>query len=196
MTKRTLSALLPMLLAALPLVAQEKAQDKEPEKEKPQPQASKMRGTPVKLQVVFTRYQGEKKVGSVPYTLSVNADDRPGRIRMGIQVPIKVGEGGAVQYKDVGNNLDCNVNALTPTADRFKVSCSFEQTSVYATEGERPGAGSSMGNVALGSVPLFRSFRSETNLLLQDGQTALYTAATDPVSGEVLKIEVTLNVVR
>jgi hypothetical protein len=43
---------------------------------------------------------------------------------------------------------------------------------------------------------LFRNFRSEANVVLRDGQTARYTVATAPVSGEMLKIDVTLNVVK
>jgi hypothetical protein len=33
-------------------------------------------------------------------------------------------------------------------------------------------------------------------MVLRDGQTAQSTSATDPISGEVLKIDVTLNVVK
>jgi hypothetical protein len=192
MSKRTLFALLPLLVATLPANAQEKERDKEKEKTEARAPAAT---TPLRLSVVFARYQGEKKVGSVPYTLSITDDNRPVRLRMGIQVPIKVGEPGGIQYKDIGNNLDCRA---TPALARevFNIACSFEQSSVYATEGERAAAGSAVGNLSLASQPLFRVFRSETNLLLRDGQSALNTAATDPVSGEVLKIEVTLNVVR
>jgi hypothetical protein len=170
------------------------AQEKDKEKEKTEARAPAV-PTPLKLQVVFSRYQGEKKTSSVPYTLSLNDDNRRASLRMGIQVPIRVSEPvGSIQYKDVGNNLDCNASSAPP--DRFKIACSFEQSSVYATEGDRVAAGSAVGNIALGNVPLFRTFKSEMSLMLRDGQSALYTAATDPVSGEVLKIEVTLNVVR
>jgi hypothetical protein len=153
--------------------------------------------TPLKLQVVFARYQGERRVSNIPYTLSLNSDDRPARVRMGIQVPIQTQakEGGApqVSYRDVGNNLDCGAEAQDD--GRFKVSCSFEQSSLYSA-GDTLAQASAIGQVSLGSLPLFRTFRSEANLLLRDGQTAQYTAATDPVSGEVLKIEVGLSLVK
>jgi len=45
-------------------------------------------------------------------------------------------------------------------------------------------------------VPAFRSFTSSFNLLLKDGQAAQQTSATDPVSGEVLKIDVTVTVLK
>ena len=151
--------------------------------------------TPLKLQIVFTRYQGEKKVSSVPYVLSLGADDRSAKLRMGIQVPIRVqGSQGQVSYKDVGNNLDCGAESLAD--GRFKVACSCEQSSVYTAQHENRATGSAVGDVPLEDVPLFRVFRSDANLVLRDGQSAQYTSATDPVSGEVLKIDVTLSVLK
>jgi hypothetical protein len=191
MTSKLTSALLSMLLAAGAASAQEKAE---------KPAEAPRRGPfPLKLQIVYTRYLAEKKVSSVPYVLSVNADDRPTRLRMGIEVPIQVAMKDNVvqtQYKNVGNNLDCSAMQFD-NGDRFRVNCTFEQSSVYSAEGDRRGSGSALGDVPLGSnMPLFRNFRSEANVVLRDGQTAQYTVATDPVSGEVLKIDVTLSVVK
>ena len=43
--------------------------------------------TPLKVQVLISRYQGEKKLSGLPYTLSVNADSRA-TLRMGAKVPV------------------------------------------------------------------------------------------------------------
>jgi hypothetical protein len=43
---------------------------------------------------------------------------------------------------------------------------------------------------------IIQSFRSQVNLLLRDGQTMQATVASDPVTGHVLKLEVTLNVIK
>jgi len=43
--------------------------------------------TPLKFQIVISRYQGEKQISSMPYTLSVNAGYR-GNLRMGAKVPV------------------------------------------------------------------------------------------------------------
>jgi hypothetical protein len=43
---------------------------------------------------------------------------------------------------------------------------------------------------------VFSGFRSSVQLLMRDGQTVQSMMATDPVSGRVLKIDVTLNVVK
>jgi hypothetical protein len=44
--------------------------------------------------------------------------------------------------------------------------------------------------------PWLQSFRSSQTLILKDCQTTQYTTATDKVSGEVVKIDVTLTVVK
>jgi hypothetical protein len=194
MTNKLTLALASLLLGTGVASAQEKT-----EKPAENPAVSARRGPlPLKLQIVYARYLGEKKVSSVPYTLSVNADERPTRLRMGIEVPVQVATKDNVvqfQYRNVGNNLDCSAQQLDH-GDRFRVWCTFEQSSIYAAEGERRGASSAIGDVQVGNMPLFRNFRSEANIVLRDGQTAQYTVATDPVSGEVLKIDVTLNVVK
>lgn len=175
MNSKLVRAVPVLLLLAASAVAQEKAPP--PPGLPPPPRKA---STPLKLVVVFSRYQGEKKVSNVPYTITFNSDDRPARIRMGVQVPIQTTANNVptTQYRDVGNNLDINANEVDD--GRFKLSCTFEQSSIS-------------GDAV---PPVLRTFKSEANLTMRDGQTVQYTAATDPVSGDVLKIDVTLTVVK
>ena len=53
----------------------------------PAPKAALAAVTPLKVSVVVSRFQGEKKLSSLPYTLSVNAGSR-GTLRMGAKVPV------------------------------------------------------------------------------------------------------------
>jgi hypothetical protein len=166
--------------------------------------------TPIKVQVVISRYQGEKKVSSLPYALSVTGGggvDRAitgpefvGRanLRMGTKIPVmmvtpapvvdgqKLPQMGPIQYQDVGTNIDCAVWAMAD--GRFRVEVSIDDTSVYPDEKDTPG-------VVRGS-PSFRSFRASDAMLLKDGATGQFTTATDKVSGEVVKVDVTLTVVK
>ena len=110
--------------------------------EKPAPPAPKPAPaavTPLKVSVVVSRFQGEKKLSSLPYTLSVNAGSR-GTLRMGAKVPVMMitakspVEGvpmvGPIQYQDVGTSIDCYVS--TPQDDgRFKLEITIEDSSVY-----------------------------------------------------------------
>ena len=184
--KRTLPVVVLSLLlaggAALAQEAQEKAQ------KPPKPV------TPLKLQVVFSRYQGEKKAGSVYYTLPVSANDGSlSRVVMGFQVPLRYESKesyGNVVFKDVGTSVGCR--AETAEDAFFKLNCNFEQSSLQATNGEP----SAKVTNAPPLPPVLRHFRSESSFLLRDGQSSQLTVATDPVSGDVVKVDVTLNVVK
>lgn len=182
MRMTTTSVLVALALAA-PALAEEKAE------------APARTVTPLKVQVVFARYQGDKKISSMPYTLSVNADDRTqprASVRMGVMVPITTRVEGAATtvYKDVGSGLDCTAEAMGD--GRYKLVLSLEQQGL----GSLPPGATPAGDSGAYYAPVLRNFRSQTNLYLRDGQTAQYSAATDPVTGEVLKIDVTLNVVK
>lgn len=136
---------------------------------------------PLKVQLLLTKFDGEKKVVSLPYTLPCNADDRASQLRMGIEVPVMTAAKDgppAYQYKNVGTNIDCKASTLDD--GRYRLEMGVEHSSVYSTpeDAARP--------------PLFRTFRTSFVPVLRDGQTQQYTVATDPVSGEVVKVEVTL----
>ena len=70
-------------LLAVSSIAIARAQDK--------PAAPVRAFVPLKVQLVIARYQGEKRLSSVPYTLSVTASEgrsELARLRIGTQVPI------------------------------------------------------------------------------------------------------------
>jgi len=178
MSPRPYHAILPFLLIAGIASGQEKA-------ERP-----RKAPTPVRLQITLARYQGEKKVTAAPYTLSFCADDRPARLRMGTRIPVQISKEtpGQVSYQDVGNNIDCSAEALGD--GRFKLTCTFEQSSVYSPEAR------GTTEASPGPVPLFRTFRTDVTLFVHDGQAIQYTSAADPVSGETLRVDGTLSVVK
>jgi len=154
--------------------------------------------TPIRVQVVVSKYQVEKKTSSLPYTMSINvrSDLNPrstASIRIGAQVPImttaKPGDPPSVQYRDVGTQIDCAANILED--GRFKVDISIDDSSVYSDTGTPQSVAAHLSD-----RPAFRSFRSSDSVLLKDGQTVQYTAATDKVSGETVRVDVTLTVVK
>ena len=158
--------------------------------------------TPVKLQIVISRYQGEKRVSSMPYNLSINArdDNAPGpshaSLRMGAKVPVVMmamanvpkdaPQGGPIQYQDVGTNIDCDATMLAD--GRFRVQITVDDTSVFPDD--QPTSAATKGS------PSFRSFRASDAMILKDGQTSQFTTATDKVSSETVRVDVTLTVVK
>ena len=191
--KRLIPVVMAIAFVAVPLAAQQK-----PAADMPQRAAAQQ--IPLKVQILVTRTQGEKKVSSIPYTLSVVANDNDKTsMRMGVDVPvpqtvIKGGDNASVpissyNYRSVGTNIDCS--ARTIEGGWFKLDLAVSDTAVFVTE-----KGGSAAPSALAGVPSFRTFTSSFNLLLKDGQTAQHTTATDPVSGEVLRVDVTLTVLK
>jgi hypothetical protein len=153
---------------------------------------------PLEIEIVISRFQGDKKISSVPYLLAVNAEGGEARLRMGTDVPVyntaftPAGGKDAPQalrsynYRSVGTTITSS--ARSAPENRFELNLVVEDSSVYTgTEKTVPGGE---------GMPVFRSFNSVNTLLLRDGQTRQYTAAVDRVSGEVVKVDVTLKVVK
>jgi hypothetical protein len=150
---------------------------------------------PLKVTVVFTEYDGEKKLSSLPYALFLKADENSrfvGRVRMGVRVPIWTGgKESAIQYQDVGSNLDCSAQAAED--GKYMLDLSLERSSIYPNSSEYPAASKPDEQP---HQPLVRQFRANLALMLRDGQTTQNTVATDPLNGHTVKVEVTLNVVK
>ena len=157
--------------------------------------------TPVRIHVVIARFQGDKRISSLPYTLFAqmqNRDRGVAQLRMGADVPIWIGgsskpSGGAsedssprLQYERLGTEIDCFVR---PSFDgRYIVELTVSDRTVYA-EDQTP-------RLAPGSIQTLRSFRAYNAFVLKDGQSTQFNAAADRITGEVVRIEATLEVVK
>ena len=158
---------------------------------------------PLSVDVMVTRYQGDKKISSMPYMLAVNANKLgqagPALLRMGARVPVPTIAAppgspagpagpmpGPVNYQDIGTNIDCTAKVVD---QGFELRISVSDTSVYANIPDN-------ATPTVGNMPVFRSYQSTNTLVLKDGQSREFTAATDRVSGEVIRIGVTLRVVK
>ena len=177
-------------------VAAATAQDKPapPPAEKP---------TPLRVQVVIARFQGEKKIASAPYTLAVTAHAKQelARLRIGTEVPISTPTSApsadgktpttppVFQYRPVGTNIDCTVRRVDNSS--FEVQLTIDQSSVVDDEQQKLQTSRAVPN-----APAFRSFRFTNSAILSDGQTTQFTNAADALTGEVVRVDVTLNVVK
>jgi hypothetical protein len=160
---------------------------------------------PLEVEVVISRYQGEKRVSRTPYALAVNANSDAQRaeraqLNIGAEVPVPMttftpaGAGNpparplvSFNYRHVGTTIECW--AALRSDGRYALNIEIDESSLYTDENQ------GTTSTVAGS-PVFRSFSSRNTLLLRDGQSREYTAATDRVSGEVIRIEATLRVVQ
>jgi hypothetical protein len=195
---KTIAVVLAGVLASGVLaVAQQPAST--PEEKPPAPASARSEQpkalVPLKVQIVLSRFKGEKKIGSLPYVIGVAANDRTATsLRLGIEAPIGR-RTGAINYRSVGTNIDCRAESIA--GDSYKLAITVEDLSVLPeatpTAAEQ---GTAKPPSLAEDMPAFRSFKSTFIAVLRDGQTTQYTSAVDPISGEVMKIDVTLNVAK
>jgi hypothetical protein len=203
----TLRKLLPLAaaaaMAALPSQAQEKPKPEPANETKDAAEPRGPHGTPLRVQIVISRFEGDRKIGSLPYSFVVTTGGDRARMRMGVDTPVPVAKAASedgkpittsFQYRTVGTNIDC---AARDRGDgRYQLNIGIENSSALAFQKGPSDAASGHPSDAIPGSPLFRSFSTNLDPWMRDGQSLQTIAATDPVSSEVVKIEVTLNVIR
>jgi Flp pilus assembly secretin CpaC len=155
-----------------------------------------LRIVPLKLQVVVSKYQGEKRVSAMPYILSLATSRGRVSLRMGGEIPLvtSAGFGNApavtnVNYRPVGTNIDCAAEVLD--GERYGLNIGLEDSSVYSEDQEVRGL-----SKAGSDQPSFNTFKANETVILKDGESRQFTAATDKITGQVIKVDVTLTVLK
>jgi len=155
----------------------------------------------LKVTVTISRWDGEKKLASAPYVLMVvpsygkiaetDQDGSSTSVQMGSETPIPVSEikdgkpSTTINYRTLGTNI--NISGRPVSDGRFNLSVGVQDSQLSA-----PPA----GTAAQGATPRYQTFRSQNRLTLRDGQTTQYAVATDTLTGQVVKLDVTMNVVK
>jgi len=145
---------------------------------------------PLKVTVTVSRFDGDKKTGSLPFVLWVNTGDTNScNVQMGSDVPVPttvMTDGKMAQsfmMRSLGTNITCQATAMANGLYRLYLTVNDSQM-FKQPEGKTEGMVS------------FQTFRSTNAPILKDGQTVQFAVATDKTSGEVIKLDVTLNVVK
>ena len=198
-----LVALLALALGGAVLAQEEPATPKAGGIEAAKPEKATFTPT-LRIQLVISRFQGEKRTGSLPYAFTATVGGERVRMRMGVDTPVPVfmptvpgdratNVPSSYQYKNVGTNIDCLAREVG--GGRYRLNVTVENSSALSLE-KGPGSNEPESELSKAHVPLFRRFETSLDLVLHDGQTIQTVASTDPVTGEVVKIDVTMNVVK
>ena len=170
-------------------------------------QDAKAAAIPIKVDITLTRLQGEKKVSSLPYTLWMNAGGDNVSMRMGVDIPVgstlvtSGNENAAgnrtttvssttnrVEFRNVGISIDC---VVYPTADgRFSVNLRIQDSSIFTSDAD------TRAPLKLADPMAFRTFSYSNQLTMRDGQTMQWASAPDKFSGEVLRMDAVLAVLK
>jgi len=150
----------------------------------PQPDRARVS---LRVQVVIAKFKGETRMSSVPFVMTVTANDRKSVVQSGTQVliPMMTTEGKTVGpvYKDVGTRIECSATSLD--AAHYRLELQVEDSTLSADE--------QSATSALTSAPYrIRTFRSDQTLVLSPGETVQYTTAQDKQSGEEVRVTVSI----
>jgi hypothetical protein len=155
-------------------------------------------GSPLKILVVISEFADSKKISSLPYTLyTVSAGPaKPhsgprSSMRYGVKVPLKTAS-NSFTYQNIGTDIDYGAYERTGGSYQlvFTIDRSWVGTPSNGNDGEFK------QNVDLPGAPVLPTFRDSFTVVLRDGQTVEGAAAVDPITGHVLKVDVTLTVLK
>jgi hypothetical protein len=168
------------LLAAGPgAVAQEASGAKAQE-------AEKAPGRRLRVQFQETRQQGEATTASRPWSLLLHADAGRARLFIGTMAAITWSEkdGPTTIFKNVG--VTAEVTVMTLPDGRYAVDGWFE-----ASHRLRMPTGPGEAPVTAGN-PILQAVQAQARLTLREGETVPFASAVDPVTGEVVRIDLAL----
>ena len=171
-------------------------------------------GTPeavqLKVDVVLSRFMGAKKVSAQTYTLMVPAPPAPASTRDNPVVPPQgqstslrvgvnaftgrnsssIGDDGKTstrpEYQYVGTDVDCRADYKSPGL--YRVNLNLTDSSLMSPVN----ADAPLASVAAG----VRRFSASNTLSVRDTQTVQFSAGTDPISGETIRVDVTVNAMK
>src|SRR5215469_3020438 len=152
----------------------------------PQDQAESSNEQPsthLRIDFLLTEYNGQQKISSLPYTISMESgpENGPpiGGIRMGVKVPIAEGvvsQGQPTQftYTNVGTDIDCR--AKDRGDGSYDLALTINRSSVYAAAADATQTEAQTLR-AVSTHPVIQNFSTNFPLRIRDGETEDGTSA-------------------
>jgi hypothetical protein len=162
------------------------------------------------VELTISRYQGAKKVSSMPYALIVIASQAPpnanpaitpnspnAALRMGVNVytgravtSVDNGQSHSnPEYQYIGTDVDCRAD-YSEAGYRVLINVS-DSSLMPATSGDVPNP-----TIAVVQNSGVRRFVLSNMLLLRDGVPVQFSVGTDPISGDSVRAEITATAVK
>lgn len=156
-----------------------------------------------KVDVVISRYQAEKRISSLPFTLVVGGGQSGSQalstLRLGMEVPSgmtrtisNTGEGRTVT-EDITTYVGTSIDCLFTTLDDgfYRVTLTLNH-SVLVPMPRAPG----MTGQSVSSPIVTQTFNLRNQFRAKEGQTVPFSVGVDQFSGETLRAEVTVTTLK
>jgi hypothetical protein len=161
------------------------AQESKDSKPAPEAAAAKAPGARLRVQFVETRQHGDQTIATRPYAFVFHADDKPAKLFVGTEVPLTGTDKGepTLIFKNVGIELEATAKALPD--GRYSLDARFE-------EGSLLGAAGTAATSSIRDNPILQRVLSASQLTIREGETVPFAALVDPVTGDRVRVDVTL----
>ena len=145
---------------------------------------AKPAGPRLRVRFVETRQHGDKTISSRPCVLTLHADEKPTKVFAGRQVSLTTSDKVAptVLFKNAG--VEAQVSAQSLGDGRYRLDARFEDASVLP-----PSASATSANH---ENPILQTLKGESKVTLREGETVPFASAVDPISGDLVRVDVAL----
>ena len=143
-------------------------------------------GPRLRVRFLETRLLGDKTTTVQIALLTLHTGDKPANVFVGTQVALRTSDKGAptVTFKNAGVQAEVRAQALP--GSRYRLEASFERASVLAASG---GAAAPSN----GDNPVLQVVKGESRIVLREGETVPFASAVDPVTGEVVRVDIAVD---
>lgn len=147
----------------------------------------------LRVDVVVSRFSGDKRLASLPYTLYATIGSGAS-LRLSQNVPIvtSVGDQKNYNYQELPTKIDF-VSSRERSDGRYEYQLNLSTNFFYAVP-QSPDAKLPVAPAT--DRPVFGDYTISNRLISRDGQTLTFSIATDRVTGETIRAEVTVTAVK
>ena len=150
------------------------------------PEEEKAPGKRLRVEFRATRQRGEKTTAIRPCVVTLHADAQGASVFVGPQVTMTTSDQGTLTMVFKNAGIEAQASAKTLPDGRYRLDAKFEDSSALVA-----GGGAAASTVV--DNPIFRIVRGESQLTLREGETVPFTSVVDPVTGEVVRVDVTVT---
>jgi len=141
-------------------------------------------GKRLRIEFRETRQKDDTTTAARSYSLLLHADTAPAQVFVGPVVAMTTSEGGTLTttFKNAGVTAGVSVTSL-PDGE-YRLDARFEDSSPL-------GSGGGVTGIRAADNPILTVVKAHSRLRVREGETVSFARAVDPVTGEVVQVDVT-----
>jgi Flp pilus assembly secretin CpaC len=151
------------------------------------PSVAQAAGPRLRVRFQESHQREGKTTTAQPCILVLHTGEKATEVFVGAQVALRTSDKGTptVIFKNAG--IDVQVSAQALPDGRYRLEATFEESS--PRNGGSAGAGPSGGE-----NPILQALKGEAAVVLRAGETVPFASAADPVTGEIVRVDVSVDV--